>query len=67
MRTVAAGLAPGSAIGFDYPARRILERRAGLAYRMTRWLARRIGEPWTFGIPDGGLAVATNRRGAGSR
>jgi methyltransferase (TIGR00027 family) len=50
LTTVAERLAPGSAIAFDYPARHIIEGDASLAYWLTTLAARRIGEPWTFGI-----------------
>jgi methyltransferase (TIGR00027 family) len=50
LQTVAAQLAPGSVIAFDYPAKHIIEGDASLIYRLLVRTTQLIGEPWVFGI-----------------
>jgi methyltransferase (TIGR00027 family) len=49
LQTVAAQLAKGSVIAFDYPAKHIMEGDASLFYRLMVPMTRMSSEPWTFG------------------
>jgi methyltransferase (TIGR00027 family) len=51
LQTVAAQLAKGSAIAFDYAGRHIIEGDTSLIYRLVVFASRVMREGWIFGIP----------------